>query len=94
MFRPIEPLREEEELIELMVELVHIFLRNAISKCGQLKKHLMLERKEKPDKLPREKSLLGKNDPYLNLYLNAILCVSGKIKNCIIDYILSASISV
>ena len=37
MFKQIELLKEEEEHIELMVELVHIFHLNAMLKCGLLK---------------------------------------------------------
>jgi hypothetical protein len=49
-FQSIELLKEEEELIELMVELDHISLHKLISKCGPLKKLLMLEDKENLDK--------------------------------------------
>lgn len=65
-FKSIELLKVEEELTELMVELVHIFHPKLTSKCGLLKKPLMLEDKEKPDKLLKEKSQsVNHNDKFL-----------------------------
>jgi hypothetical protein len=61
-FKLIELPKVEEELIELMVELAHIFHLNAMSKCGQLRKLLMSKSKEKPNKLLKEKSQLDKNE--------------------------------
>ena len=48
--------RVEEELTEPTVESVLIFHPKLTSKCGPLKEPSMSEEKEKPDKLPREKS--------------------------------------
>jgi hypothetical protein len=62
MFKQIELLREEEEHIELMVELVHIFHLNAMLKCGLLKNKLMLRSKVKVNKLPKVKFQLDKNE--------------------------------
>ncbi len=45
-----------------MVELVHIYLHNAMLKCGELKKQLMLKDKEKLDKLLKEKFQLEKQN--------------------------------
>jgi hypothetical protein len=55
MFRLTELLKEEEEHIELMVELVHICHAKPMFKFGPLKRQLMLKRKEKLDKLLKEK---------------------------------------
>lgn len=71
-----------------MVELAHIFLLNATSKCGQLRKFKMLKRKVKLNKLPKEKFQLERNDwKYLNnslyflsLMLQAHFSFSYKIK--------------
>lgn len=65
MSKLIELLRAEEELIELMAELVHIFLLNAMSKYGLPKKLKMLKSKERPSKLPKGKSQLVKNDLHI-----------------------------
>jgi|688.fasta_scaffold653872_1 hypothetical protein len=62
MFKLIELLKVEEELIEHMVELVLIFHLNVMSKCGLLKNHKMLENKEKLNKLLKVKFQLDKND--------------------------------
>ena len=57
-----ELLREEEELIELMVELVHIFHAKLTSKCGLLKKQLMLKNKVNLDKSQKEKFQLDNHN--------------------------------
>lgn len=62
MSRPTELLKEEEEHTELTVELVLTFLLNAMLKCGPLKRLKMSKKKEKPNKLPKEKFQLEKND--------------------------------
>jgi hypothetical protein len=69
-YQSIELLREEEEHIELMVELVHIFHLKLTSKCGQLRKLLMSEEKENQDKLLREKFQLENNDKILFKFVN------------------------
>jgi hypothetical protein len=61
-FKLTELLKVEEEHTELMVELAHIFHLNAMLKCGLLKKQLMLENKEKLNKLLKEKFQLDKNE--------------------------------
>jgi hypothetical protein len=58
----IELLKEEEELTELTVELVHIFHVKLMFKCSPLKDKLMLKEKEKLDKLLKEKSQSDNND--------------------------------
>jgi hypothetical protein len=70
-YKLIELLKVEEEHIELMVELVHIFHAKLMFKCSPLKEQLMLKDKEKPDKLPKEKSQLDNND--LHFYLNLVI---------------------
>jgi len=50
-----ELLKVEEEHIELMVELVHIFHLKLTFKCGLQKRLLMSEEKENLDKLLKEK---------------------------------------
>ena len=61
MFKSTKPLKDVEELIEHMVELVLIFHLNATSKCGELKKPSMLkEEMVKLDKSLKEKSQLDK----------------------------------
>lgn len=62
MFKLIELPKVEEELIVLMVELVHICHLNAMFKCGLQRRLPMLKRKEKENKLQKEKSQLVKND--------------------------------
>ena len=62
MFKLTELPKEEEEHTEPMVESALIFLPNAMLKCGQLKKFKMLKKKEKPNKLLKEKFQLEKND--------------------------------
>lgn len=69
-FKSIELLKVEEEHTEPMVESAHISHLKLISKCGPLKRQLTSEEKEKPDKLPREKSQSVKlNDSHLFKYL-------------------------
>ena len=55
MFKLIELLKVEEEHIEPMVELVHIFHLKHTFKCVLLKDKLMLKDKEKLDKSLKEK---------------------------------------
>jgi len=63
MFKQIEPLKEEEELIELMVVLVLIFHPNVMLSYGPLRSNKMFEKKEKiQDKLLKGKSQLDKNN--------------------------------
>ena len=62
MFKLTELLKEEEELIEHMVELVHIFHLNAMFRCGLPKKQSMLENKGRENKLLKERLQLEKDD--------------------------------
>ena len=62
MFKLIELLKVEEEHIELMVELDHIFHLKLIFKCLLLKDKLMLKDKEKLDKLLKEKFQLDNHN--------------------------------
>ena len=61
-FKPTEPQKEEEEHIELMVVLAHIFLHNAMSRCGLPRKLKTSRRKVKLNKLPRVRFQLERND--------------------------------
>jgi len=58
----IELLRAEEEHTELTVESVPIFPHKLTFKSSLLRRQLMWKRKEKPDKLLKEKSQLESND--------------------------------
>ncbi len=62
MFKLIELLRVADVPIELMVVLDPIFLPKPMFKFSQLKKQLMLKKREKLDKLQREKFQLESND--------------------------------
>jgi hypothetical protein len=61
-FKLTELLKEEEEHIELMVELALIYHLNAMLKCGLLKNNKMLKKREKQNKLLKEKFQLDKNE--------------------------------
>ena len=61
-FKSIELLKEEDVPIEPMVVLVPIFLAKPMSKSSPLKRLLMLKRKERLDKLPKERSPSDNND--------------------------------
>lgn len=69
MFQQIELLKEEEERIELMVELDHIYHLKLIFKCGLLKKLLMLKEKGNQDKLQKERFQLANHNDF-DYYLN------------------------
>lgn len=75
MFKLIELLRVEEELIVLMVESVHICHLNVMFKCGQLKKLQPLKKKERVVKLQKEKSQLVKNDQKKYLNISTIITI-------------------
>ena len=62
MFKLIEPQKAEEELTELMVESALIFLAKPTSNFLPLRRQLMSKRKEKLDKLLKEKSQSVNND--------------------------------
>jgi|688.fasta_scaffold315916_1 hypothetical protein len=61
-FKSIELPKEEDVPIELMVVLAHISHLKPMFKSSPLKRLLMLKRKEKLDKLPKERSLSDNND--------------------------------
>ena len=62
MYKLTELPKVEEELTELMVVLVHIYHLNAMLKCGLLKNNKMLKKREKQNKLLKEKFQLDKNE--------------------------------
>jgi hypothetical protein len=61
-FRSIELPRDAEEHTELTVELALIYLAKLTFNSSQLKRQWTLKRKEKPDKLPKERFQSDKNE--------------------------------
>jgi len=79
-FKLIELQKDVEELTELMVELVHIYLAKLIFKYTQLKRSLMLKRRAKLDKLQKAKSLLDKIEMISIAAIKSLIILSSN--NC------------